>query len=118
MCELLVGMLEMLGHDAVGTRDPQDACRHFEAQQFDVVVINADMPQRSGISLAEWVKSGKPHVPVILVTEEGLDDPSFNGIADCMLRKPFRLDQLQECLETVAPAATSAADDSRHQHDG
>ncbi|HUU44550.1 MAG TPA: response regulator, partial [Acidobacteriota bacterium] len=118
MRELLVGMLETLGHDAVGARDSQDACRYFEAQQFDVVVVNADMPQRSGIALAEWVKSGAPHVPVILVTEEGCDDPSFNGIADCMLRKPFRLDQLQECLESVAPAAAAGADHPGHEHDG
>lgn len=103
MCELLVGMLETLGHAATGAAGARDASERFSARRYDLVIINADMPEGTGIKMVAWIKTKAPQVPVILVTELAGDQEAFGDACDRVLRKPFRLDQLQECLESLIP---------------
>ncbi|MBI3871458.1 MAG: response regulator [candidate division Zixibacteria bacterium] len=101
--ELLSGLLGAMDHAAEVAFTAQDAYQTFVRGGFDVVVISADLPQQTGLALAEWVKSHRCDTPVILVTgsapDEILSQPSH---WDRVLEKPFSLDRLQECLESLA----------------
>jgi CheY-like chemotaxis protein len=111
MGELLAGMLQTLGHRAEVAGGAQEAYGRFVSEHPDVVIVSAMMPQRAGLALAGWVKSHRPSTPVVLLTESGAEELTADAEPnwDRILEKPFRLDQLQDCLATLWAASSDSA---------
>ncbi|MEL7211956.1 MAG: ATP-binding protein [Pseudomonadota bacterium] len=64
----------------------------------DLIVLDIDMPERDGWSLAETLRSrDRPNIPIIVISghadEEGMSDPKV-ALHDAFLAKPFNLDDL------------------------
>jgi len=110
MGELLAGMLQTLGHRAEVASGAQEAYGRFVSERPDVVIVSATMPQRTGLALAGWVKSHRPDTPVVLLTESGAEELTADAEPnwDRILEKPFRLDQLQDCLATLWAASSDS----------
>jgi len=51
--------------------DGEQAWQLLQQQQFDVLLTDIEMPQRSGIELAQWMQQHQPQVPVIIITTFG-----------------------------------------------
>lgn len=73
LCELLVEMLETLGHQAVGATSSEEAFRLLNVDNYDVVITDLGMPNISGWKIAEAAKQDHPDTYVILLT--GWDNP-------------------------------------------
>src|SRR5690606_19838716 len=95
--------------------DANDAIARLEAETFDLLITDVNMPGRSGIDLAREARDRWPSLAVLVMTGE--TDPStpiqaFHHGVDRFLLKPFSLDELleraQEALEICA-ARTQAA---------
>lgn len=70
---MLDRVLTRQGHSCTLSGDATEARKCLEAQIFDLVLCDVNMPGESGIDLARHIQSGYEDTAVIMVT--GMDDP-------------------------------------------
>ncbi len=109
--ELIVRTIERLlkkeGYDVISARNGQEAIRHAEEQEFDLLVTDIRMPSMNGIETIRQIRRtrenlGKSRVPEICIT--GYADNELNrqarelGVSD-YLYKPFDLKEFLACVK-------------------
>lgn len=90
--------LESIGYEVDGFRDGEDAYDAFYSQQYDILLLDVNVPGMSGFELLKRLREEGQKVPAIYLTartqmsdlEEGYD----LGCCD-YVRKPFDLTELQ-----------------------
>jgi len=71
---ILGEMLKDAGHHVLPVPSGPEALRVFVPSGFDLVITNVGMPEMSGWDVAERLRAGDPHVPVIFITGWGLQE--------------------------------------------
>jgi CheY-like chemotaxis protein len=106
--ELLDSMKDILedaGYSLITAVSVQSAIELIPAEPFDLALIDLQLPDGSGIQIAEAIKSKKPAIRIILITGQAEETASpgltarQRGIVDHYLVKPVNPVQL---LNTVA----------------
>src|SRR5690606_31160040 len=95
------------GAVAVEAASVADAIARLEADAFDLIISDVNMPGRSGIDLVREVRGRWPTLAVLMIT--GALDPTtpiraFHDGVDRFLLKPFTLDELRDCAEQALAA--------------
>lgn len=88
-----------MGHIVAEAANAQEALSLFDRQQFDVAVVDMNMPGISGIELLERMKSADIDTEVIILTGQGTIDSAVQAmkIGACdYLTKPFPLADLEQ----------------------
>lgn len=88
-----------MGHVVAEAPNAQEALALFDRQQFDVAVVDMNMPGISGIELLERMKSADIDTEVIILTGQGTIDSAVQAmkIGACdYLTKPFPLADLEQ----------------------
>lgn len=88
-----------MGHVVAEAPNAQEALALFDRQQFDVAVVDMNMPGISGIELLERMKSADINTEVIILTGQGTIDSAVQAmkIGACdYLTKPFPLADLEQ----------------------
>jgi signal transduction histidine kinase len=101
---LLVEALTQAGYRVDTAVDGLSGLAQLEGGQFDVVLTDLALPQRSGLDIARAVKRLSPRTPVVLITGWGhllVPERLREHGVDLMLVKPFRLERV---LSVVADA--------------
>ena len=81
------------------------------SHNLDSVLVDLNMPGIGGLELIRRIRQHRPETHVLLMTADHVDEACLKsaGIpADCLLNKPFSLDQLKSALlgdEGLAEAA-------------
>jgi putative two-component system response regulator len=96
------------GAVAVEVASVADAIARLEADTFDLIISDVNMPGRSGIDLVREVRGRWPTLAVLMIT--GALDPTtpiraFHDGVDRFLLKPFTLDELRDCAEQALAAS-------------
>ena len=68
-----------------------------ENNDFDLILLDENMPGKSGLTLIKDIKDRKPFVPIIMITkneEEWLMDEAIGYNADNFLTKPVNPSQI------------------------
>lgn len=77
----------------IAVSDGQQAIARIESDRPDIVLVDAEMPERTGYEVASFVKTTPhlAHIPVVLLTTRfELDDPRARAAGcDRVLPKPF-----------------------------
>jgi FixJ family two-component response regulator len=94
----LVESLSSLGYGADGYASAEDYIRAIGAKSFDCVVTDIHMPGTSGLDLMKRLAAGGSTTPVVLITARSDTNLEAAGAA-CLLRKPFEINKLIECIE-------------------
>jgi len=71
---------------------------------YDVIVLDLNLPDGNGIELLKIIKSNKPDAAVIIVSARNSLDDRINGLeigADDYLTKPFYLSELNARIKAV-----------------
>ena len=80
----------------------------FEANDYEIVFIDYNMPEMSGLEFLEQVRAGsKAHVPVVMITSEkteAIQGRIAQAGASGYISKPFTPDRLEEVLEPLLQA--------------
>lgn len=110
MRELLVEALSADGHTVDPAENGTAAIQLFEAQAYDLVVSDLQMPQMDGPKLYEEVCKRWPAAAPGFVFITGEDEaPSYRQfLKDSKLpvvAKPFKLKEFRQLLGTLFPAA-------------
>ncbi len=105
-----VGMLQAAGHQAVVTSDGRETVSRWQAEPFDLILMDMHMPVMDGIEATEAIraheKSTGQHIPIIALTAAAMKEDAQackNAGMDAYLSKPIHPRQLQEMMAQFAP---------------
>src|SRR5262249_1161039 len=97
MCSLLHQALSRPPFWPVVRADGSGALDLLRAEDFDAVITDLNMPGMNGVELCQRIASGRPDVPVIVITAFGSLDTATAAIragAYDFVTKPFEIEQL------------------------
>lgn len=92
------------GHFVVVTRDGGEALRTFETQRFSLLVVDFQMPVKSGVQVIQELRARGVAVPALLVSSHVPDEVRQALAADdrvLVLDKPFSLAELRGAVEKL-----------------
>lgn len=91
--DLLVLMLRSAGHEVDAIADGAAAIEAWEAADFDLVLLDWQMPRVDGLGVLRHIRADRARgwVPVMMVSAnaDSLPAPDHRGAADAVLAKPF-----------------------------
>lgn len=105
LAELTIDYLEVVGIDCDYAANGQQALNLLQSNQYDVLVLDVNMPKLDGFALCETLKKQGCVTPVMFVTAlDALEDKltGFELGADDYLTKPFEMDELVARLKVLA----------------
>jgi CheY-like chemotaxis protein len=99
-------VLEKAGYDVVTASSAAKALEMVSSGHIDLVLSDHLMPGSTGTELARQIKSGLPHLPVVLLS--GVNEvPLDAGCADLFLSKAAGPESLCENLARILDRARS-----------
>ena len=105
--KVMVGFLEYLGHSATVIDDGAEALHAINASNFDVAMIDIQLPGLSGTDLVTKVRETSTDLPyLIAVTAHARSDGTVHyrkrGF-DAYLGKPVTIGDVSEVLKALLP---------------
>jgi len=95
-------MLEVLGAKVTSSSSGVDALKHFDSQQFDVVITDLGMKGMDGVELIEKIRATKPNQLIAVVSgwpeESVLRRFSPQHPPHWFLQKPVKVNDLEQIL--------------------
>ncbi len=102
---VLVGLLELSGHRATVANNGLEAAELLESQNFDVCLMDLDMPELDGVGATRQIRGRGIGLPIYAMTAhhdkhhaDQCRDAGMNGF----LTKPINPIDLQRILDSVA----------------
>lgn len=90
--------LEQVGFDVLAASNGLDAIELFEINNPDLVILDLNMPQKSGFEVMEYIRiTKKSRVPIIVMSgndEENVVLDAFEAGADDYIEKPVGLNEV------------------------
>jgi|SRR5579862_7816399 len=99
---LLTNILEAKGFSVIAAEDPQEALRRARSIEFEVALLDYQMPGMLGTQLARELKRVNPDLPVVVIS--GLAALPSHELAGVNVHLGYgtRVDQLLETIEMLA----------------
>ena len=94
--------LDSNGYLTVAAYNCRKARQLLQEDQFDLAIMDVNLPDGNGFDLCREVKAVKPELPVIFLTANDLEQDVLNGFdlgADDYITKPFSLAELTARVE-------------------
>jgi len=107
--KLIERILARDGHEVVIAENGRVCCDHFHKQAFDIVLMDMQMPEMSGLEAAEHIRREEAvtgqRIPIIALTANTTPedrDACLRSGMDQVLPKPVSIPRLRETLEHFA----------------
>ena len=92
--------------EIVEAADGDEALAMIQQHEFDVLLLDWDMPGKTGIELARYVRARGSRVPILMITGKAERDEVVQavraGVNDYLI-KPFKTAALWKKLENLCP---------------
>ncbi len=89
--------LQDAGFEVTHCTDGETAWQKFQKNNFDICLLDINMPVRDGFSLAKKIRQQSDVIPVIFLTAKSLEEDKLKGFetgADDYITKPFSIKEL------------------------
>jgi two-component system, sensor histidine kinase RpfC len=102
-------ILERAGHQVRLAEDGEEALEAMEAGGFDLVLMDVNMPNMSGLDVSKLYRFGhlgEPHLPIIALTADATEESRrlcAEAGMDAHVTKPVEAAKLLEIIDTVIP---------------
>lgn len=96
ICEMLTDFLTAENFEVTRALDGQDACTQFDADTFQLVLLDLMIPKISGMDVMEHIRK-KSTVPIIILSAKDTDADKTLGLglgADDYITKPFSVTEV------------------------
>jgi two-component system, chemotaxis family, chemotaxis protein CheY len=98
--------LEKKGFNVIKATSGQEALRHCNGQEIDLVITDFNMPQMNGLELVEQIKQDERYtrVPIFMLTTEikpEIKEKAMKVGVTSWVKKPFDLIQLLKLVEKI-----------------
>ena len=108
-CKVVSSTLSTMGCAVTEVSNGSAALACLREQQFDLCILDWEMPEVSGLQVCEWVRAGNaPHHPylILLSSNYGADcvPGAHNGGADEYMAKPVDPETLRNRLLSLEAA--------------
>lgn len=93
--------------------DGEAALHCLQMAEYDAIILDIMMPKKSGLEVLRELRSGKKHVPVLLLTARDSVADRVAGLdagADDYLVKPFSFDELLARIRVMLRRASGRQD--------
>ncbi len=101
MRELLLDVLGNEGYEVAEAKDGTEAVLALRAREFDIILMDKNMPGPSGLDLLPGFRRVCPRSQIIMMTAFG-DVPSYMDAVEKgaveYLFKPFRLEEMKAAI--------------------
>jgi len=90
------------GYEVTHCPDGEVAWQQFQKREFDICLLDVNMPVRDGFSLAKKIRQLSDVVPIIFLTAKSLQEDKIKGFetgADDYITKPFSIQELLMRME-------------------
>ena len=94
---LLRDYLSVKSYDTILLPDGEQAWETFNAEQFDLCMLDVMMPKLDGITLAKNIREVNRDIPIIFLTAKNMEKDVIEGFtagADDYITKPFSMEEL------------------------
>jgi len=101
--------LEMRGYDVAAESDGGRAMERFQQVQFDVVILDINLPNKSGYDILKEIRASNQNCNIILITAYASIEGAVQGMklgANDYLQKPFELKTLLDKIDQLANSAS------------
>jgi CheY-like chemotaxis protein len=112
--KLAVALLETHGHTVTVVRNGWDALSAVESRQFDVVLMDVQMPEIDGLAATTAIRAREQvcggHIPIVGMTAHALKgdrETCMEAGMDEYVAKPIHADQLFAAIEAVIPKSAA-----------
>ena len=75
----LLKLLSRRGYEVSTAHDGDSALRIVQEREFDVVILDQNMPGKDGITVLRELKKKQPHLEVVILTGYGNVDMALKG---------------------------------------
>ncbi|MBS1510704.1 MAG: response regulator transcription factor [Bacteroidetes bacterium] len=85
------------GYEVVHCTDGEAAWQKFQKNDFEICLLDVNMPSRDGFSLAKKIRQVSDIIPIIFITAKSLEEDKIKGFqtgADDYITKPFSMKEL------------------------
>jgi len=89
--------LQDIGYEVTHCPDGEAAWQQFQKKDFDICLLDINMPLRDGFSLAKKIRQQTDVVPIIFLTAKSMQEDKLKGFqsgADDYITKPFSIEEL------------------------
>jgi len=94
--------LQDAGYEVLHCADGEQAWQQFQKKDFDICLLDVNMPSRDGFSLAKKIRQQSDVVPVLFITAKSMEEDKIKGFqtgADDYITKPFSMQELVMRME-------------------
>ncbi|HET6726114.1 MAG TPA: EAL domain-containing protein [Gammaproteobacteria bacterium] len=98
-------LLELYGFCVEAAADGAEAARRLKRDQYDIVLLDLNLPGMSGHDLLDFIVAGRFDTAVIVISGETSGDSGLDALkrgATDYLRKPYAPEQLVRSIENAA----------------
>jgi FixJ family two-component response regulator len=106
LCSSLVDLMRSIGYRAEPYYSAETFLTSVNLLNVHCIVADVHMPGMSGLDLVRNLRQRRIMTPVILITalpDTHLDSETISVGAQCLLRKPFEIESLLDCVERSLP---------------
>ena len=102
--KLFRDLLEAQGYDILQTRDGMQALDLARKERPDLIVMDIQLPQVSGLEVTKWIKADDnlKHIPVVAVTAfamKGDEEKIREGGCEAYIAKPISVTNFLQTVE-------------------
>lgn len=101
---LLKDSLENYNYSVVHYADGESALNNFNAQEFDLCLLDVMMPKMDGFSLATEIRKQQAEIPIVFLTAKTMKEDRIKGFkvgADDYVTKPFSVEELDLRIQAI-----------------
>lgn len=111
--------LEEAGYEVTTCVNGDIAWQHFQKKNYDICLLDINMPLRDGFSLLKKIRQVSDVIPVILLTARSLEEDKlkgFTGGADDYITKPFSMKELIMRIEVFLRRTKKLTSDIKEEY--
>ncbi len=100
----LLKLLSHRGYEVSTAHDGDSALRIVQEREFDVVILDQNMPGKDGITVLRELKKKQPHLEVVILTGYGNVDTALKGFGLDIydyISKPVHLADLETRIHSI-----------------